>query len=562
MAVIGQINTIVSATTKPLTSALGRASGAFRSFGGRIGGLVGGFGRLGIAIAGAAGATGFGLLVKSSFETIDDLAKVADSLGITTEALAGLRRASELSGVGSDKLDKSLLRMQRRISEAADGSLLAKDNFAQMGLSIEQLRTMTPEEQFITVADAIRNMSDQTDRTRLAMDTFGRDGAKVLAIVKNGAAATRSELVKAAELGLAPSREDAAKIEAANDAITDMKSAFMGIANTVAISVAPAITSISGSIQAFAKRARSVFSGVMPVLRQFGNLWSTIFSQAWQTASAIFELIGISGGSSLKSITDSVIDFFIAAEFSFKNVGPIAALMWEKIKLGAISFWEDTKFLFTTQIPEVLMWFADNFRDIMFTAIDYVLTVFQNLGKNIRSVWSGVLNFFKGKGFSVDWTPLQEGFVSQIKELPKISKRELTEVEKVMTSRVEQMNQNLATGLAEFTKMRREELLGPQIDKQVEVKPPEQDMLASLLGDKIQEGVEGGIQGAVEGPEALQRGSAEAFSAILAAQRNNNNPMERVAKENEKQTKTQEMQLRELKELKRNLSVEFIGGEV
>jgi len=521
--------------------------------------LIGGFGRLGGSIVALAGSAGFGLLVKSSFDTIDDLAKVADSLGITTEALAGLRRASELSGVGADKLDKSLLRMQRRISEAADGSLLARDNLRQMGLSLDEIRGLSPEEQFIKVASAIRGVADQTDRTRLAFDTFGRDGAKVLKIVEKGAAATRSEIAKAAELGLAPSREDAAKVEAANDAIADMKSAFLGIANTVAINVAPSIVNIAGNIQALGQRVRGFVEFASPLLRQFGGLFQTIFSQAWETVRTVFELIGVAGGNTFQSIGDSILGFLINAEFAFKNVGPIAALAWEKLKLGALGFWEDTKFLFTTQLPEAVSWFVDNFTDIMYTGINFVLTTFQNLGKNIRAVWDATVDFFAGRGFNVDWTPLREGFVSTIKELPNISERELTSVEQAMKSRVDQMSQNLQSGLADFTKMRRAEL---GLDKPPEISAPAGDALASNIGDAISNSVSDGIMKGVEGPQAFQRGSAEAFSAILAAQRGGN-PMDKVAKNSEIQTKNQQVANRTLKGIERKIGeIEFVGGEI
>src|SRR3990172_9608385 len=63
------------------------------------------------AILGAVGVGGLGALVKSSIDAGDALAKTADRLGITTQALAGLRYAGDLAGVSAEQLDTSLGKM-------------------------------------------------------------------------------------------------------------------------------------------------------------------------------------------------------------------------------------------------------------------------------------------------------------------------------------------------------------------------------------------------------------------------------------------------------------------
>ena len=60
------------------------------------------------ALVGAVGAAGFGALIKSSINAGDELAKTADKLGVTTQALAGLRHAAELTGVSTGTMDMAL----------------------------------------------------------------------------------------------------------------------------------------------------------------------------------------------------------------------------------------------------------------------------------------------------------------------------------------------------------------------------------------------------------------------------------------------------------------------
>ena len=78
------------------------------------------------AVVALAGAGGMGALVKSSLDAVDALAKTSQKLGITTEALAGLRHAAELTGVKTQTLDMAIQRMTRRVAEAAAGTGEAK----------------------------------------------------------------------------------------------------------------------------------------------------------------------------------------------------------------------------------------------------------------------------------------------------------------------------------------------------------------------------------------------------------------------------------------------------
>src|SRR5690606_8190266 len=129
---------------------------------------------LAAGIAGLAGVGGFGALVKGSFESIDALAKLSYDTGIATEELAGLVHVAELSDVSSQSLGKSLQRMQRSISDASNGMATAQRSFNQLGLSIETLRSLSPEEQFIAIGEAIERVPNQADRTRFAMELMGR----------------------------------------------------------------------------------------------------------------------------------------------------------------------------------------------------------------------------------------------------------------------------------------------------------------------------------------------------------------------------------------------------
>lgn len=175
-------------------------------------------------------------------EKIDELAKTSRKLGIDTSDLVTLRLAAEeFSGVSNGQLDTALQRMTRRIAEAANGTGEAQGALEELGVSAQELNAAGPAEAFRQIADAIQGVESQQDRLRLAFKLFDSEGAALVTTLSQGAAGFDSMKARAEELGIAISSIEAAQIEEANDAITEMKAAFDGAAQSYTVSIAPLI---------------------------------------------------------------------------------------------------------------------------------------------------------------------------------------------------------------------------------------------------------------------------------------------------------------------------------
>ena len=193
------------------------------------------------AFVGLAGAAGMGALIKSSFTVVDGLAKTSDKLGVTTEALAGLRHAADLTGVSQEKLDSSLERMVKRLGEAKQGTGAAKKELELLGLSAKDLVKLKADQAFKIIADRVNNLGTQSERAAAAAAIFGREGVALVNTMKLGSKGLAEAADEAEKFGLAVSRVDAKKIEQANDAFTRAGGAIKGIGNVLAVDVAPAV---------------------------------------------------------------------------------------------------------------------------------------------------------------------------------------------------------------------------------------------------------------------------------------------------------------------------------
>jgi len=200
------------------------------------------------AMSAAAAAAATVLTVKS-MRAADELGKTADKIGATTEALAGLQLAGEMSGVSIETMNMALQRMTRRVSEAAIGTGEAKGALLELGIDAQKLEQLPLDEQMGVVADAMQNVGTQADRVRIAMKLFDSEGVALVNTLAGGSA----ELAKFAEeaelLGLALDRTDVAKIEEANDAMLAAQGVFVGLGNQLAVEFSPIVAAVASDFR-------------------------------------------------------------------------------------------------------------------------------------------------------------------------------------------------------------------------------------------------------------------------------------------------------------------------
>ena len=212
MATIGSIAVSLRAETHKFVSGMGKATATLKRFSSSIPGVGLLTSKFGMALGAVTGG-GLVYFIQKQAEAIDTTAKFADRIGATTEGLVGLEHAARISGVGVNALHMGLQRMTRCVAEAAQGTGEAKAALKELGLDAESLSAMRPEEIFSRIAERMTQVSNQSDRVRLAMKLFDSEGVALvntLAMGSDGLQAMRDE---AEDLRLTFSRLDAAKVE-------------------------------------------------------------------------------------------------------------------------------------------------------------------------------------------------------------------------------------------------------------------------------------------------------------------------------------------------------------
>lgn len=270
MATIGSLIVKLTAKDGAFRAGIGRAASSVKGFAGTVARatkIIGGYGTAITAVAGGAGLT---LLVKKQFELIDSTAKTADRLGLTTEALTGLRHAATLTGVAHQALDVGLQRLTRRLAEAAQGSGVAVGALQRLGLDAQKLAQMSPDAALAAIADAMQGIPSQAEKVALAFKLFDTEGVKLINTLAGGSEGLKNMMAAGAKTGAVFDRVLAAKVEAANDAIANLRLHFQGLAVQIAGELAPFVQALADHIVAIgfsgedmATRVTRAFSGVI-----------------------------------------------------------------------------------------------------------------------------------------------------------------------------------------------------------------------------------------------------------------------------------------------------------
>lgn len=183
--------------------------------------------------------------VSRTKEIIDSQAKFADSVGYSIEALAGLEHATSINGATTETLRKGIERLTVNVNDFKKGIGEAVPAFERLGISLKDIEKLSPDELFGLIGDKLNEIPNQSERAALAYDLFGKSGIKLVKTLEQGTEGLALFKDEAKKLGLTLSRVDAAKVEAANDALTRANAVNKGFANRLTVELSPAIEAMA-----------------------------------------------------------------------------------------------------------------------------------------------------------------------------------------------------------------------------------------------------------------------------------------------------------------------------
>ena len=151
------------------------AGGAFSRFGQGIDGLNNKLSGLATAIIGI-GIVDF---VRSVLTAADAADEMAGRFGFAVQSMLEISRSAEQAGIGTDGLNTILTKFVTNAEDAVGGNEKLKSAFERLGVSMGDLRNLSPEESFAKLIDAIADSPNKTQALAAAMDILGKQAAKI-----------------------------------------------------------------------------------------------------------------------------------------------------------------------------------------------------------------------------------------------------------------------------------------------------------------------------------------------------------------------------------------------
>lgn len=187
-------------------------------------------------------ATALGDMIKETAEYGDEVDKMSQKLGLSTDAYQEWDYVLSLAGTEMSSMSTGLKTLTNKLDDAKNGSEKAQAMFQQLGLSLEDIQDMSREEAFEAVIYGFQDMADSTERAALANDLFGKSGQELAPLFNQTREETEAQIQAARDYGMVMS-EDAVQASADfQDSLETMNRTMNGFKRNLVSGFLPSVS--------------------------------------------------------------------------------------------------------------------------------------------------------------------------------------------------------------------------------------------------------------------------------------------------------------------------------
>lgn len=362
-----------------LTKGLNKAKKELQNFGSGIAKVGAGIFAMGSTITGSL--TGAIMHFASVGDALD---KMSLRTGVSATTLAELGFAAEQSGASMETVESALQRMQKNLGGVGPESTKTTAALAELGLSIEDVQAMSPEDQFQTIGERIGQIADPSKKAAAAMAVFGQGGRQLLPMLTS----IRELRAEAQNLGIAPDQESVAAAAQITDAINRVRRVIGATIFEIGAAVAPMVMDVL-----------SGFLSVVSSVRKF-----IVANKALVVTVAKIGVVLSAIGAAVLAIGTG----FIAAGLAIGGVMSVAAAFSGAIALvgtllsaagAAIAVvLSPVGLLVAALIGGAIAWakFTQSGQMAVGTLVSSVTGLFSSLSQTVTSTFGGIVEAIRG----------------------------------------------------------------------------------------------------------------------------------------------------------------------
>lgn len=186
--------------------------------------------------------------VDAAIQRGDEVDRLAERMKTTAENVSQLQFIARQSDIAVQSMLGSIDTFTKNIGMAAQGTGRARRALKELNIEASDLVALPLDQQLDLIADRVAAIENPTKQTTIAMQLFG--SADVLSALRNGSDGLRQLREESDRLGYTIDALSAQKLAQADAAIKNLNSSFTGLGNTLAVKVAPFLTTVVNGINA------------------------------------------------------------------------------------------------------------------------------------------------------------------------------------------------------------------------------------------------------------------------------------------------------------------------
>lgn len=241
-----------------LKDSLKKAASELKSFGSglaSVGKSAASFTLKGLKTAAVGGAAAFTGLATAAISAANNVAAAGDQIDKESQKLNMSREAYQewsyvLSQNGADiaQLGSGMEALVDKMKAAGEGSEEITGMFGELGISMDALKTATPEEAFEMVVKGLQGMTDETRKAQIAQELLGGSGAELMPLLNSTAEATEKLKQEAHDLGMVMSDDAVDAAVKYTDSVDKMKRVGTALFQNITSELLPGFTMIADGL--------------------------------------------------------------------------------------------------------------------------------------------------------------------------------------------------------------------------------------------------------------------------------------------------------------------------
>lgn len=233
--------------TKGMSKSLDGFASSLKTIGAGIAGFVSG--------AAIAGFTGLAIGIKKTVDSMDELSKSAQKVGLTTEELSKLAYAGDLADVSLETLTSSLGKLTKAQAAALDTSSKTAEVFDALGIAVKNAdgSLRSSSEVLGDFAQRFQELGGSPEAVAAGFQIFGRSFQELIPLLKDGRQGIADAGDELERFGGVISTEAGQAAEEFNDNLTRLKVQFSAIFAQIAQQLLPTLVELSNNLNDLAK---------------------------------------------------------------------------------------------------------------------------------------------------------------------------------------------------------------------------------------------------------------------------------------------------------------------